>query len=171
MTDTGKSPVERAKARMEQWQAQYQEFRSQPTYFHLPPLELVRLAESSKPLAPEQLEALDAAWMRAFGEPLCGRHAEGADQGSGIPESAAQVVVEGQGEDANGEGDEGILGWKAAARFAGVSVSTLQRLVVDKKFPGPLKVSARRRGWSREELEEWREKLTSTRDRVSDRKR
>ena len=38
------TPVERAKARMEQWQAQYEESARTPSYLHLTPTELIAMA-------------------------------------------------------------------------------------------------------------------------------
>jgi predicted DNA-binding transcriptional regulator AlpA len=59
--------------------------------------------------------------------------------------------------------DEDVLGWKAAARLAGVHVSTLRREMLAKRFPLPRWISARRIGWPGSEVRAWRDRLDANR--------
>jgi predicted DNA-binding transcriptional regulator AlpA len=152
------TPVERARAQMEQWQAQFEESTQTPSYLHLSPMELIAMAESPRRLKPEELEALDGAWLKMFGEPLCQSAGERTGDGS-APVQAAEPEPEPADVDAN------VPGWKAAAHIAGVSVATLRRMVLDGRFPEPRRVSERRVGWPVGEVRAWRDRLDANRRR------
>lgn len=52
-----------------------------------------------------------------------------------------------------------VYGKDAAAEAAALSVSTLEKLVREGRFPRPRKVSDNRVGWLRREIVEWSEGL------------
>jgi predicted DNA-binding transcriptional regulator AlpA len=64
--------------------------------------------------------------------------------------------------------DEDVLGWKAAAKLAGVHESTLRREMYAGRFPRPRQISAHRIGWPASEVKAWRDALDSNRHRKRD---
>lgn len=52
-----------------------------------------------------------------------------------------------------------LLPRRDAAQYAGMSPSTLEKLVRLGQFPAPRKLSPGRVGWLRREVDEWAEKL------------
>jgi hypothetical protein len=54
----------------EQWKAQADEHMRRPSFLHLSPDQLSKLAEDTRRLTVAQLEALDEAWFAMFGELL-----------------------------------------------------------------------------------------------------
>jgi predicted DNA-binding transcriptional regulator AlpA len=87
-----------------------------------------------------ELEALDEAWFAMFGEllilPVLWESAERPPDAPSKPEPA----------------DKDVLGWKAAAKLAGVSTSTLRREMYEGRFPRPRQISRRRIGWDASEV-------------------
>jgi predicted DNA-binding transcriptional regulator AlpA len=63
--------------------------------------------------------------------------------------------------------DHEVLGWKAAAKLAGVSAATLRREMLAGRFPRPRHISARRIGWPAGEVKAWRDRLDANRRRQS----
>jgi predicted DNA-binding transcriptional regulator AlpA len=59
--------------------------------------------------------------------------------------------------------DKDVLGWKAAAKLAGVHVSTLRREMYAGRFPRPRRISVRRIGWDASEVRAWRDALDRSR--------
>jgi predicted DNA-binding transcriptional regulator AlpA len=147
------TPIGRAKAQAEQWRAQADEHIRRPSYLHFSPGELIELAEDAERLTMPQLEALDEAWFATFGEllilPMLRPGAPHLPAKPGEPEPA----------------DEDVLGWRAAARLAGVHVSTLRREMLANRFPLPRRISARRIGWPATEVRAWRDRLDANRQR------
>jgi predicted DNA-binding transcriptional regulator AlpA len=141
--------------RVEQWQAQHEEWQRLPSYMHPGPDALIAMAETRRPLKPEQLEAFDAAWLAMFGERLTVPAGASAEPPAQSAEPAAPLEPS--------PDDNDVLGWKAAARVAGVSIATLRREVVAKRFPRRRRISARRVGWDASEVSAWRERLDANR--------
>jgi hypothetical protein len=54
----------------EQWKAQADKLMRRPSFLHLSPDQLIKLAEDTTQLTVAQLEALDEAWFVMFGELL-----------------------------------------------------------------------------------------------------
>lgn len=59
------------------------------------------------------------------------------------------------------KGDDGYISIDQAVTFSGLSKSTIRRLEIAGAFPRRKKLSARRRGYLRSELEEWALQLES----------
>jgi hypothetical protein len=116
--------------------ARAEEWRSQPSFLHLPPMELIALAANTKALTIEELLALEAAWHAMFGEEL--ELTVTATRRSAAPSSVPAPASEPEPQD-----DDPVSGWKQAAKAAGVSVPTLRREVLAGRFPPPRRVSAR----------------------------
>jgi prophage regulatory protein len=139
--------IERAKAQAEQWRAQADEHKRRPSYLHLSPDELIALVEDTKRLTTTELEALDEAWFAMFGQllvlPVVWTSAERPPEAPSEPDAA----------------DKDVLGWKAAAKLAGVSTSTLRREMYEGRFPRPRQISRRRIGWDASEVKAWRDAL------------
>jgi predicted DNA-binding transcriptional regulator AlpA len=150
------TPIGRAKVQAEQWRAQAEEHLRRPSYLHLSPDELIALAEDTKRLPLPELEALDEAWFATFGEllvlPVLWESAERPPDAPSEPEPA----------------DKDVLGWNAAAKLAGVHVSTLRREMYEGRFPRPRRISQRRVGWDASEVKEWRDALDRSRHRKRD---
>jgi predicted DNA-binding transcriptional regulator AlpA len=148
--------IERAKAQAEQWRAQADEHKRRPSYLHLSPDELIELVEDTKRLTTPELEALDEAWFAMFGEllvlPVLWESAERPPDAPSEPEPA----------------DMDVLGWEAAAKLAGVHVSTLRREMYEGRFPRPRRISQRRIGWPASEVRAWRDALDRNRHRERD---
>jgi predicted DNA-binding transcriptional regulator AlpA len=141
------TPLGRAKHLAEQWKAQADEHKRRPSYLHLSPDELIELVEDTKRLTTPEMEALDEAWFAMFGEllilPVLWESAERPPDVPSEPEPA----------------DQDVLGWKAAAKLAGVHVSTLRREMYEGRFPRPRRISQRRVGWDASEVKAWRDRL------------
>jgi predicted DNA-binding transcriptional regulator AlpA len=139
-----------------QWKAQAEEHLRRPSYLHLSPDELIALAEDTKRLPMPELEALDEAWFAMFGEllvlPVLWESAERPPDAPSEPEPA----------------DKDVLGWEAAAKLAGVHLSTLRREMYEGRFPRPRRISQRRVGWDASEVKEWRDALDRSRHRKRD---
>ena len=114
---------------------------------HLSPDELIALVEDTKRLSMPEMEALDEAWFAMFGQllvlPVLWKSAERAPHAPSEPEPA----------------DKDVLGWKAAAKLAGVSTTTLRREMYEGRFPRPRQISRRRIGWDANEVKAWRDVL------------
>ena len=141
---------------MEQWKAQASEHKRRPSFLHLSYDELIKLAEDTEHLTALQLEALDEAWHSKFGELLI---LPALEDGSVRPPDAPSELE---------PADKDVLGWKAAAKLAGVSESTLRREMYAGRFPRPRQISAHRIGWPASEVKAWRDALDSNRHRKRD---
>jgi prophage regulatory protein len=97
-----------------------------------------------KPLSKFETQALAEAWCRVFGELPPGTDDE---DGSEV-EPPATTTPELPADDA-------MLRTKDVLRLMGVSLSTLKRMVLDSRFPKPLRLSSRRIGWPARDVKAW----------------
>jgi predicted DNA-binding transcriptional regulator AlpA len=125
---------------------------------HVGPEGLVQMWETGKNLEGKKLsdfefQALVEAWCRVFGEfPPFDDDAEDdvTPQEPAISETELPQ-------------DDTMLGRKEVVRLTGVSWSTIQRIVLDGRFPKPMRPSPHRIGWPARDVRAFLEELDSAR--------
>lgn len=96
-----------------------------------------------KPLSQWEGQALVEAWCRMFGElPPNDPDGDIAAQEPGAPEPELPA-------------DDTMLRTKDVLRLTGVSLSSLKRMVLDHRFPTPMRLSPRRIGWPARDVKAW----------------
>ena len=117
------------------------------------PHQLIEMWETGKDLRGKLLDqfetrALTEAWCRVFGElpPEDDDADDPASQGPGQPELDLPA-------------DDTMLRTKDVLRITGLSLSTLKRMVIDERFPRPMRISPRRLGWPARDVRQWLEGL------------
>ena len=96
-----------------------------------------------RPLSEWECRALVEAWCRVFGELPPGD--DGDDQVSTEPTQPQPELP----------ADDTMLRTREVLRLMGVSLSTLKRMVVEGRFPKPLRLSSHRIGWPAREVKTW----------------
>lgn len=145
MTD---SPIERAKQLQKRWDAEWREYASRPSFKHLDGDDLIRVAETKKRLTGEEFEALEEAFVERFGISLV------APRG----QSGERVAVEVDDELKLPKNDA-ALSAKQVCEMINVSLSTLNRMVDEGRFPKPFHASKRRRAWLVDDVRAYREAM------------
>ena len=144
--------LEKAKALAEEWAERAQDARrSADLCAHFEgatPHQLIRMWESGKNLQGRSLsqfeaQALAEAWCRVFGElpPDC------AEDGEPDPMPERELPA-----------DDRMLRANDVVRLTGLSLSTLKRMVLDGRFPNPVRLSPRRIGWQARDVKGWLER-------------
>ena len=59
--------------------------------------------------------------------------------------------------------DDDMLRMRDVVRLTGVSKSSIKRMVIDKRFPPPMRLSTRRIGWPAREVKAWLRQLDDQR--------
>ena len=145
------SDLSRAKALADEWADQAEHAAEEAalnTYFsRCSPHQLIDMwvtgkNRKGKPLTQWETQALVEAWCGVFGElPRDEPSADDAFEPSApTPELPA---------------DDTMLRTKDVLRLMGVSLSTLKRMVTEGRFPKPLRLSPRRRGWPARDVTAW----------------
>jgi prophage regulatory protein len=153
-----------AKELAEEWAWQAEEERrvaAQCAHFDgCTPLQLIGMWETGKnlegqPLGQWQVQALAEAWCRVFGELPPD---DDASDGSGEapdpepPQPEPELPA-----------DDTMLRTKDVLRLMGLSRSTLKRMVIDGRFPKPMRLSPRRLGWPARDVKAWLDAAESAR--------
>lgn len=159
--------LRKAKALADQWREQQklsEEASSMATHFsRATPHQLIEMWESGnnlhgRKLSPFEFAALMEQWIAIFGS---------------LPpdDEALDELVHSEEADASRVAldlppDDAILNIKGAAMLAGISQSTVKRLVVSGSFPKPVRMSPRRIGWLAGEVKAWVRALQEQRTRT-----
>jgi prophage regulatory protein len=112
------------------------------------PDDLIRMWEAGRnergqKLSQLDFEALVEAWLRTF-------DAYPPAEADDIPD----VVAVAETKEPEPE-DDTMLRPRDVARLTGVSLRTIKRMVIDGRFPKPMKLSPRRIGWPAREVKAW----------------
>ena len=94
-----------------------------------------------KPLSRFETQALAEAWCRVFGE--LPPDDDGDETAAPLPPQPELPP------------DDTMLRTKDVLRLIGLSRSTLKRMVIDKRFPAPVRLSPRRIGWPADDVKTW----------------
>lgn len=148
--------VAEARARANQWKAMRDERDRTPhaDYFReASPHELIAMWETGKRKDGRKLNdweyaCLIEAWCQCFGGMPAGADFE-AKQPS--PEATAMPV------------DDTVLRMPEVERLTGLSVSTIKRMVSDGRFPKPLRLGVRAKGWLAADVRGFIERLVEQR--------
>jgi prophage regulatory protein len=157
------SKLTTAKALADEWAAQAKDARRTAnvcSYFdHLGPHDLIRMWESGKsakgqPLSPFEFEALVERWAQVFNQlpPDDDYTDDAAPQEPAAPEPELPADT--------------MLRAKEVLRLIGVSESSLKRMVLDGRFPKPMRLSPRRIGWPARDVKAWLEGLDGARSKT-----
>lgn len=107
-----------------------------------------------KPLSQWEGQALVEAWYKSFGElPPNDDDAGTAEQEPSAPEPELPP-------------DDTMLRARDVVRLTGLSLSTLKRMVIDKRFPTPMRLSPRRIGWPTRDVRTWLETADGARQKT-----
>ena len=104
--------------------------------------------EHGQPLSDFEFQALCAAWHSTFGE---------LPPQTDCREASTSTIADPDPEPI--PADDEMLDPREVARVAGISVSTIKRMVNDGRFPKPLNLSPRRIGWTGKDVRMWLEAL------------
>ena len=107
--------------------------------------QLIGMWESGKnlkgrPLSQFETQALAEAWCRVFGELPPDDDVDDAAPSPPQPELPP---------------DDTMLRTKDVLRLIGLSLSSLKRMVIDGRFPKPVRLSPRRLGWPARDVKAW----------------
>lgn len=154
--------LEKAKALADAWAGQAKDAAHDAavgSYFdHATPSQIIAMWESGKTiqgrvLSQFETQALAEAWCRVFDElpPDCSEDGEPDPPPEPEPELPA---------------DDTMLSAKDVVRLTGVSLATVKRMVIDGRFPVPLRPTPRRIGWPARDVRLWLEGLDGARRKV-----
>jgi len=109
--------------------------------------DLVRMWTSGRNLKSRKLNdfefrALCEAWVRAF---------------DSLPPAELGIVEPVTLSTASRPEPDTMLNMHDVSRLTGLSESTIKRMVIDGRFPAPIKLSPRRNGWVASSVIEWRD--------------
>jgi predicted DNA-binding transcriptional regulator AlpA len=139
--------IARARVKAEQMAADYADTKSRPDFGTLSPRELISMIECSRRLSSVELEALDEAWMRMFGESITGTGTECRTQEP--PKSALPPP-------------NVMLSPKQTAQLMGVSMSYLKRAEKSGKLPKRVRLGGRRVAYFSRDIAEWQDRIEQT---------
>ncbi|HEU4380529.1 MAG TPA: AlpA family phage regulatory protein [Hyphomicrobiaceae bacterium] len=111
-----------------------------------------RTNEKGQALTNFEFQALCSAWLQVFG--CLPPDSDAADA------STAEMLATPQEPQ---PADDTMVSPTEAARMAGVSLSTIKRMVLDDRFPKPMRLSPRRIGWPAREVKAWLRQLDDQR--------
>ena len=154
--------LEKAKALADAWASQERDAQRDAdlcSYFKgVTPHGLIELWKSGKNrqgrvLSQFETQALAEAWCRVFGElpPGCAEDGEPDP----LPEPEAELPP-----------DDTMLRTKEVLRLIGVSELSLKRMVLDGRFPKPMRLSPRRIGWLARDVRAFIDGLDGARRKV-----
>jgi prophage regulatory protein len=150
-----------ATALAEEWAAQYEhakQTRRVTSHFdNATPNEFISMWESwrntkGKPLSSFEVEALYEAWLRVFGDWPPSDENDADSDTSNYSEPTPEPPA-----------NDTMLRMSDVVRLTGLSKSTIKRMVIDGRFPKPMHLSPRRRGWKGHEINSWLEALDQQR--------
>jgi predicted DNA-binding transcriptional regulator AlpA len=78
------------------------------------------------------------------------------------PDAIPDVVAVAEAEEPEPQ-DDTMLSTHDVARLAGISIRTIDRMVRNDRFPAPMRLSTRRRGWPAREVKDWINRLDDQR--------
>jgi prophage regulatory protein len=154
--------LEKAKALADAWAGQAKDAARDAdscSYFKgVTPHGLIEMWQSGKnlkgrPLSQFETQALAEAWCRVFNElpPDCSE--DGEPDPPPEPEAALPP-------------DDTMLSARDVVRLTGVSLATVKRMVLDGRFPKPMRLSPRRIGWPARDVKQWLDGLDGARRKV-----
>ena len=152
--------IAEAKERAAEWEAQYEEcqrsYAIAARFQDTSPSEVIEMWQSQtnekgRKLTQFEFEALIERWLELFGRyPPNGEELNGP-----VPEqpSTTEPMPE----------DDTMLRIGEVVRLTGISGSTMNRMVLDGRFPKPMRLSPRRIGWPAREVKAWKRQLDDQR--------
>ena len=154
--------IEEAKALADQWKAQREDRDCEPRascFSEASAHDLIRMWETGKntdgkKLKPYELGCLVEAWCEVFGDlpPFDAAVANTA----ALPERAKPLPL---------PADDTMLRMPEVERLTGISKSTIKRMVGDGRFPSPLRLGIRAKGWLARDVNGFVETLDEQRKR------
>jgi prophage regulatory protein len=153
--------VEQARDLADQWQAQRDDFDSQPQadyYRDRSPHQIIEMWETRKGPDGKRLNSwefgcLIEAWCERFGA---------------LPSDAPVANAVALTEDEKPEplpADDTMLRIGEVVRLTGISVSSIKRMVDDGRFPRPMRIGIRAKGWPARDVRHFIEALNEQRSR------
>jgi prophage regulatory protein len=153
--------IERARQLADQWQAQRDDYESQPRadYFSkCSPHQIIEMWETRKGADGKRLNnwefgCLVEAWCERFGS---------------LPSHDAVENALAMTDDDKPEplpADDTMLRINEVVRLTGISVSSLKRMVEDGRFPRPMRIGIRAKGWPARDIRHFIEALDEQRKR------
>lgn len=135
-----------------EYKRQLEETAFERHYLDRTPSELITMWETGRnehgdDLSEYEFKALCAAWYLKFGA----LPDQGQDSGSASVD--ADMATEALPDDST------MLDMHEVVRITSLSQSTIKRMVIDQRFPEPMKLSPRRNGWPAKEVRMWLEAL------------
>ena len=156
------STIEEAKALADQWKAQRDDRDREPraSYFSdVSAHDLIKMWETGKntdgkKLKPYELGCLVEAWCEVFG--ALPPFDDAVANTAALPERAKPLPL---------PADDTMLRMPDVERLTGISKSTIKRMVSDGRFPQPLRLGIRAKGWPASDVKGFIETLNEQRKR------
>jgi prophage regulatory protein len=157
------SSTAKAKARADDWAAQAKDAMRTAAvcshYDNVGPHQIIAMWESGRnregrPLSPFEFEALVERWCQVFNQ--LPPNDDDSDQPSQEPPPPEPELP----------ADDTMLRSKEVLRLIGVSESSLKRMVLDGRFPKPMRLSPRRIGWPARDVRMWLDGLDGARQKT-----
>jgi prophage regulatory protein len=152
--------IERARTLADRWKVQCEDQERQPSaayYRNASPHDLIKMLETGKGMDGKKLNSwefgcLVERWCECFGDvpPL--------DDAGADPVAVALPSEPMPAADT-------MLREKEVVRRTGISASTIKRMVADGRFPRPMRIGERAKGWPMRDVQEWIERLDEQRKR------
>lgn len=135
-----------------EYQRQFEETACERHYLDRTPSELITMWENGRnengeDLSAYEFRALCAAWYLKFGA-LPDQGQRGSSDT--MPEKTTDEPL---------PDDSTMLDMHEVVRITGLSQSTIKRMVIDQRFPQPMRLSPRRNGWPMKDVRLWLEAL------------
>jgi prophage regulatory protein len=148
--------IEEAQASADQWKAQREDQDRQPdaAYFSdASPHDLVRMWKSGKSTRGKKLTkyefgCLVERWVEVF-DGLPPSNEQDGSETNASPAASSTSLPE----------DDTMLRTSVVLRLTGLSMSTIRRMVDDGRFPQPLRIGERAKGWLARDVKSWIETL------------
>lgn len=139
--------IARARVKVEQMRADYEDTMSRPDFTTLSPRDLISMIEGSRRLTSAEIHALDEAWMRMFGEGITVTGGESRAEEPPRPALPAPNVM---------------LSPKQTAQLMGVSLSWLKRAETDGRMPRRVRLGGRRVAYFSRDVSDWQDRIAET---------
>jgi prophage regulatory protein len=154
------SSIAKLKAVADEWAWQKEQSDKAADLLHhfdgVTPRELISMWECGERLTQFEVQALAEAWCRVFGE--FPPDDDDLDPDCALPEPTAP--------ESKLPADDTMLRAKDVVRLTGVSLATVKRMVLDGRFPKPMRLSPRRIGWPARDVKAWLDGLDGARRKV-----
>lgn len=152
--------ADEAEARAKSWRAAREEHLSAPTadyYRDADALDLVVMWRTEKSpdgrrLTKYEFGCLVERWTEVFGDPPADK---GQSAGVETPDTKPEPFP----------ADDTMLRVPDVVRLTGISHTTIKRMVSDGRFPKPMRLGERAKGWPAREVRAWIERLEEQRRR------